>query len=509
MKKVLHIITHLGEGRGPGKVLLNTASLSAIQKKFSHEIICLDYADDKTLKIASKLGFNVIDKAKPNMIYQKARDVDIVQIDWWNHPLMFKFLCQAQLPLSRVIIWAHTSGYQPPYVFSPQLIDYSDLFVLSTPHSFGSPDIKKLPDDIIEDKIRMVHSSAGLELVKNVYPKPHNGFNIGYIGMVDFCKIHPDFVRLNATANIPNVKFIVCGGDDEDVYREQAIRLNCLNKFDFKGFVKDIKPVLENLDVFGYPLARNNYGTTDQTMIEAMGAGVPPIVLSYSAEKYLVEDGRTGIIAKSESQYTKALEYLYHNPDVRKRLSENTRQKAEEKFSISKTTENIEKIYQEVLSREKRIRPPVSGKFFPASSEDILSGAQIFITSLGDWGEPFYISMSSSNDEEILIAEKSISESSKILKALTRGSIRHYKRFFPEDIYLDLWTGLVLLKDRKYNEALEMFNLVLEKYDHWRIFWYRAQAAKGVGRNNLYNKDMDRVFSFRPDLKKEKLFDLI
>lgn len=505
MKKILHITTHLGGG--PGRLLLNTAFHSTCQGKFSHEIICLDYANDEALELASKFDLNVIDKAEHNVICEKAKNADIVHIDWWNHPLMFKFLCWTQLPAVRIMIWAHTSGYQPPHVFSRELINYSDLFVFSTPHSFESPDIKKLPEDIIENKIRMVHSSAGLERVRDVYPKPHDRFNIGYIGTVDSYKIHPDFVRINAAANIPNVKFIVCGGNNEDAYRQQSIRLGVHDKFDFKGYVKDIKSVLENLDIFGYPLARNNYGTTDQALIEAMGAGVPPVVLSYSAERYLVEHGRTGLIAKSEQEYTAALEYLYRNPGIRKKLSENARRVAEEKLSVSKTTKNIEELYDAMLAKEKRSKFPLSGKFFP-TPRSTPSGAQIFVTSLGNWGRPFYISMSSSNDEEILMAEKSISESSKILRAPTRGSIRHYKKFFPRDIYLNLWSALVLLKDGKYNEALDLLNLIEEKYNHWRIFWYRAQAAKRAGRDDLYNRDINRVLSLRPDLETEMPFDL-
>ena len=67
--------------------------------------------------------------------------------------------------------------------------------------------------------------------------------------------MHPRFVTLSAQARIPNVKFIVGGiGGEFATLQKQAEELGAADQFDPRGYVRDITPFFEILDVFGYPL---------------------------------------------------------------------------------------------------------------------------------------------------------------------------------------------------------------------------------------------------------------
>ena len=191
--KILHITPHLGGG--VGRVVLSYFSKVKEDPAFLHKLICLDYANDNAIEVAEKNNILLFDKMSFKMQKILVAESDIVLIHWWNHPLLYDFLVRQQLSPCRIIIWSHNSGFYPPGVFTEKIIEYPDLFVFSTPESFKSQDIQKLSIDQ-KKSLRVVWSTAGIEHIKNIKPESHNDFTIGYIGTVDYCKIHFDFLSI-------------------------------------------------------------------------------------------------------------------------------------------------------------------------------------------------------------------------------------------------------------------------------------------------------------------------
>lgn len=43
---------------------------------------------------------------------------------------------------------------------------------------------------------------------KNIIRKEHHGFNVGYIGTVDYSKMHPNFLNIYEKIDIPDAKLL-------------------------------------------------------------------------------------------------------------------------------------------------------------------------------------------------------------------------------------------------------------------------------------------------------------
>lgn len=449
-KCILHITPHLGGG--VGRVLLNYFTKVKDDQSFVHEVACLDYANDHALDVAKHIGLTLTDRMACNVqqLLTMIAGADIVLIHWWNHPLLYDFLVRTELPPCRVVMWSHISGFHPPYVFTEKIFHYPDLFVFTTPVSYETTDVQNLSDEI-KKKLRVVWSTGGVEHVKNVKPKAHKCFNVGYIGTVDYCKMHPDFLNMCSQVNIPDVNFIVCGGPKEKEIQQEAERLGIDGKFTFTGLVSDITKYLSAFDVFGYPLAPYHYGTCDQALAESMACGVVPVVFSNWMENQMVKDGVTGMVVNNKEEYGNAIKKLYGNKELKAVLSENAKEYARKSFSLEVLKQEWGKVFEEML-----VFPKIVKKWEIGKHNAEISTKDVFLESLGEYGQEFISYCNTISADEKEMHSKKIKElaGSPIWQARTRGTIYHYNEFFPDDDHLAVWSKL-MRECEQYNKKGE------------------------------------------------------
>lgn len=441
--KILHITPHLGAG--VGTVVLNYLAKAKNSPNFEHRVVCLDYANEKAIEVARSAGFPLSDNMskKKSELLGLIADSDIVLIHWWNHPLLYDLLMREELPQSRVIFWAHQRGYPPPNNFTDKIFRYPDIFVFTTPLSYGTKEVRNLTGKQ-RKKIRAVWSTGGVERIKSIKLKKHSSFNIGYIGTVDYAKMHPDFLDICSRINIPNVKFIVVGGPNGKQMEQEAERRGIGEKFNFTGFIseKEKWDYLSVFDIFGYPLAQHHYGSCDQVLQESMAVGVAPIVLANPMESYMVENGVTGIVAKDKKEYIKAVENLYYNHKLRDSLSRNAKKYATHTFSLKKMANEWDKIYNEALNIPKTIKKWETNK----KTEDITPG-DMFLESLGGYGKVFVSYCNAKNAKEKMVAVKKIKKMAESAnwQSKTKSSVHQYNYFFPNDHYISIWSKLMMI----------------------------------------------------------------
>lgn len=406
---ILHITPHLGGG--VGQVLLNYFAFDKIN---NHTVVTLDYANEKALKIAEKAEFRIFSDMhkRTDQILKFFSNADLVVVHFWNHPFLYDFLIRNSLPAARIVFWAHISGLEAPYVFSEKILDYPDKFIFTTPLSFNTKEVHAFPN---KSKLEVVFSTGGIEHVKNITPQVHMGFNIGYIGTVDYAKMHPRYVEIHKQIKIKDAKFIIVGGDNE-----KEISKTSDARFEFTGKVTDICPYLEQFDVFGYLLNEKHYGTAEQVLQEAMAAGVVPVVLNNPAESLLVKHGETGFVAKDVVEYQKYIELLYRNRKLKEQLSKNAKRYALGAFSLENMTLKWNDIYQEMLNIPKRERGY-------SRSPDI-KPIDVFLESLGDYRKPF-VTYLKTNDATLLKETLRLPQ----WRSDTKGTPKQYYSFFPGD----------------------------------------------------------------------------
>ena len=437
-QSLVHICPHLGGG--VGRVLLGYMDYSLRHEDISHSIYCLEYANDAAKSRAADLCIPLSDRlgTKREELLHAISAADIVLIHFWNHPLLWDLLVRQPLPPARVLLWSHVAGHHAPHTFTEDLVRYPDRFVLASPFSAQAPTLLSLEEELLAEQVRLVFTSAGIDHVAGIEPTVHEGFHVGYIGTVDYCKLHPSFLEMSTRAKIPGLRFTVCGGDRHEEIAAEAERLGLSEQFEFLGKVDDIRAQLASFDVFGYPLCKEHYGTGEQALIEALAAGVPPVVLGGGAESFVVEDGFNGLVAANVDDYPRSLERLYREPRLRQKLSANARASAGQRFGIERTSRSFFGLFEEVAAEAKTARC-----WAGASRPDPISAARVMTHSLGVHSGPFdrYLDAGDAQDREK--AAKQIQALPAAFRTQTRGSPFHYRHFFPDDVDLRRWCDLL------------------------------------------------------------------
>ena len=358
MIKVLQLIQYLSPG-GAARAMLTVAKYSS---RFDNNIIhrVASYfpnpPDAGMVQLALNNGMTVVHTPGGDTLLKEIEQADIIHINWWNNPELNDFL-HRELPPMRLLLWYHVGGDHAPQVITRQLIDLADFAVACSPYTYERPVFQNLSKDEHQAKVRMVLAPADFERLSGFQPKPHNTFNIGYIGTVDFVKMHPNYVSMSAAVNIPQARFIICGGGSAiPILQQQARQLGKIDQFDIRGYVNDIRPVIEVLDLYGYPLCEENYAAAELNLQEVMYAGIPAIVFPYGGVSKLVVHNETGLIVHSEREYSEALEYLYYTPTERIRLGRNAAEYARQHFGAENAVWKFNDLYTQMMRFPKHQR---------------------------------------------------------------------------------------------------------------------------------------------------------
>lgn len=426
--KILHISPHLGGG--VGRVLTNYLKATKKSEKFEHKIYCLDSINPNAKKFLSDENISHKELVPQNELLEEINGYDIVIIHWWNHPLLFDFLVRFELPPCRIAFWAHVSGNAAPNFFSHTLFEYPDYFVFTTPMSYL---VKEVTDHKGgSQKLRDIWSTGGFEHVKNRDgAKESNCFTIGYVGALDFAKLYPNFISLCSKITLPNVRFVVCGdGGDIDQLKQQAQELHLENRIIFTGYVDNVAEYLETFDIFAYSLNQYHYGTCDQALAEAMASGVVPVVFDNAMENYMVHHLYTGIVAKNENEYIAGIIKLYNSKALRKRLSINAEEESLRRFSLVKTVNEWDALFDQILKLPKSAK-----RWSGVCSGRNAKPYEVFLESIGDYARVFRV-----GDEMDI---RKLLDRSIAWKAKTKGTPHHYHTFFKNDALLSRWAALL------------------------------------------------------------------
>lgn len=313
--KVLHITPHLGGGLGKA---LSTVS-EALPKGAVHQVFALleEPIDHRHISRIRANGYPVVVAKSLDYVAQLAREVDIVQFEYSNHPRMLECLARTDFPVMRSVFWSHISGLYQPFIH-PGLIKQAQRFVFTSKISCHTPTMQYL-DSTDRKKVSVINSGFGFQgdnyfsTLKRAKP------TIGYLGTVNFVKMHPGF--FNAIDRLKeDVDVLLWGATDQHIVDDVAM-MDHPERFKFYGETPAPAAALSKVDIFFYPLQPKHFGTGENSLVEAMSLGLPPIVMNNPAEMEIITDGVTGFIAHSVDECTELLESLIRSPTLRRAIS--------------------------------------------------------------------------------------------------------------------------------------------------------------------------------------------
>ncbi len=419
--KVLHLTAHIGGGVGKalsGLVEQARVSGSGVQ----HLIVCLEEPEKRQfVELVRECGGDVIICPGKDRIEKLLRDSDIMQLEWWNHPETLRYLCTLSIPPVRLLTWSHVSGLYNP-IIPQRLIMASHRFLFTSSCSLESKEVIDLIPEL-GDRLGVIYSSGGFSGMPEHIGEASNNISVGYVGSLNFAKLHPNYIDYLAAVDIPGFRIKMIGDlTNKDILNQQCDSLSRTGMLDFRGYTTDIVSELASIDILAYLLNPEHYGTTENALIEAMAMGIVPIVLDNPAETQIVDDRYTGLIVHSPDEFAEAIKWLSENPADRQRLGRQASESVRERFSAQKMESTLNAHYQSILSMEKRE----------------IDFSDIFGSDPAEWF------LSCQRDRTIYAEDGSISLNNGNLLSYglfeqSKGTVFHFSERFPDNLKLKLW----------------------------------------------------------------------
>jgi glycosyltransferase involved in cell wall biosynthesis len=448
--KILHITPHLGGG--VGSVVRGYLEYEIKQSGNVHRVVSLDSLNLESKDLFNKLGIQWNEKMylDQDLLSSLITNSDIILIHWWNHPLLQDLLMNKELPDSRIIFWTHISGNSDPNNFCDFVLKYPDKLVFTTPLSFASSAVRRNWEEL-DSKVGAIWSTTGVEKLLDfkISPgakEPPDLVKIGYVGNLDYSKLHPSFFAICKAITNPKISIQIIGpltsqfsSDLEHYGKNLGLTVT--------GFIPETEKfeLMSKFDILLYPLAREHYGTCDQVIQEAMALGAVPVVLNNQMESYMIDHRENGLVARSVDELVANVQELIANPDLRDYLGENASVFAERKYRISEMSRSWNMEFQLLKDKPKHKHSTLSevlGRELEAN--------EIFTQSLESSAGIFEMHKSSSDQKEKQIWESQIEclSSSPKWASPTKSSPSHFSKYFPEDPWLKTWSRLTSAKLR-------------------------------------------------------------
>lgn len=410
MINILHITPHMGGGVGKVISKLATYNNSRINHKIVIQEIPKSYQYIDNLK-KNDVEFLICPNEK--ILFQNISEADLIIIHWWHHPKTTKLFYEFPIIPTRIIIWSHISNITVPSLDLRFIYEVNKVF-FTTPASYDAYDLEK---DNLKNKTSIVYGCGGIEDFPKVNKVKHEGFNVGYLGLVDFSKLNPKFMDYCKSIEIPETNFLFAGECTIKEKLEAERKEKCIsNKFKYLGHVNDIIQVLSLFDVFGYPLMEYHTCTTENSILEAMAAEVVPVLINQLTEKYIVENGKTGFLVSGAEEYGQVMRYIYNNPDKRKEIGKNARKYVVNKYNSNSIQNELYENCVEIMEQPKRIFN--------------------FKHIVGNSPEKWFLSGTGKDRkilEDIIENRSNDLNFSPLLKQSNKGSVFHYEREFHDN----------------------------------------------------------------------------
>jgi glycosyltransferase involved in cell wall biosynthesis len=145
-----------------------------------------------------------------------------------------------------------------------------------------------------------------------------------------------------------NIAFVMLGRLTDENYKNEVFKIikeyNIEDRVFFPGFVSNVADWLSIASIYVQPSIEDN---TPNSIMKAMYFKLPVIVTDLATNYDIVKDGKTGYIAKikSPSSLKKCLKKIIDNPDVAKKIGENSRDFVVKECSLEDFVSKLENLF--------------------------------------------------------------------------------------------------------------------------------------------------------------------
>lgn len=153
----------------------------------------------------------------------------------------------------------------------------------------------------------------------------------------------------------PKVRFLLGGeGYLLPKFKEFVLKNKIESKVIFPGMIskEELKDYLSAGDIFVHASRSETQG---MILTEAMYSGLPVVAVSATGANSLISDGINGfLIAEKEKDFSEAVEKLIKNSELRKKMSEESKRIAKEKFIARICAEKMLELYKNLIDEKRQ-----------------------------------------------------------------------------------------------------------------------------------------------------------
>ncbi len=123
-------------------------------------------------------------------------------------------------------------------------------------------------------------------------------------------------------AGVPPFRFLIVGdGSDRDWLRQNLMAA------DLPGILRgeQLAEAYANMDVFTFPSRTDTFGNV---VLEAFASGTPAVVTDAGGPKFIVREGVSGFVARSDSEFIERTARLLRDAELRARMGQAAREQA-------------------------------------------------------------------------------------------------------------------------------------------------------------------------------------
>ena len=198
----------------------------------------------------------------------------------------------------------------------------------------GSPALPKLSDDE-RAAVRRQYGFADTDFIAGIVARiePYKG----QMFVVEAARILKDSGR--------DIKIIVAGtGTQEEAVKRRAQELGVLDTVVFLGFIDNVAPVFNMLDV---QINASYVETTCLSLLEGMSIGLPAVASNESGNPWVIKDGVNGLMFKSRDSAALAdcVGRVFDSPELLAPLSDGAIDIFNAEFTCRRFAQNTEAVY--------------------------------------------------------------------------------------------------------------------------------------------------------------------
>jgi glycosyltransferase involved in cell wall biosynthesis len=146
------------------------------------------------------------------------------------------------------------------------------------------------------------------------------------------------------------VRGVIAGdGPLRDDLQKLATEEGIADRVDFIGATEDVPGLLARSDTF---ILASDWEGMPNVVLEAMASGLPVVGTAIDGTKEIVEEGGTGFLVPSDDAeaLATAMNELTASVELRSRMGQAGRHRAESEYSMERMVERYESLYTELVS---------------------------------------------------------------------------------------------------------------------------------------------------------------